>query len=157
MNAFLRKEFFLAPVGTRVCHPPELQRGRAVGPRFLKSSFLERSWTTAPEACSVASCSARLFSHESGIPPRHAFLCRRATGCANADFTPYVGAQQNWPIAGGAFVSNRYIVPAYYGLPPGPYVALGYLDATTAPVRRRGVVEFGARRSKEIGGDAIIV
>jgi hypothetical protein len=34
---------------------------------------------------------------------------------------------------------------------------LGYLDATTAPVRRRGVVEFSARRAKEIGGDAIIV
>ena len=54
-------------------------------------------------------------------------------------------------------LSNRYIVPAYYGLPPGPYVALGYLGATTAPVRRRGVVEFGARRAKEIGGDAILV
>jgi len=35
------KEFFLPPVGTRVRHPPELQRGRAVGPRFLKNSFLE--------------------------------------------------------------------------------------------------------------------
>jgi autotransporter-associated beta strand protein len=44
----------------------------------LKSSFLERSWTTAPEACSVVSCSARLFSHESSIPPRHAFHRRPA-------------------------------------------------------------------------------
>jgi hypothetical protein len=32
-----------------------------------------------------------------------AFLC----GCAIADFTPYVGAQQNWPTASGAFVSNQ--------------------------------------------------
>ena len=79
------------------------------------------------------------------------------TGCATADFTPYQGAQQNWPTARGAFVNTQYAVPAYYGYPPRPYVVLGYLDATTAPIRRRGVVEFAARRAKEIGGDAIIV
>ena len=27
-------------------------------------------------------------------------------------------------------------VPAYYGYPPRPYIVLGYLDATTAPVPR---------------------
>jgi hypothetical protein len=78
-------------------------------------------------------------------------------GCATADFTPYQGAQQNWPTARGAFVASQYAVPAYYGYPPRPYSVLGYLDATTAPIRRRGVVEFAARRAKEIGGDAIIV
>ncbi len=78
-------------------------------------------------------------------------------GCAMADFTPYVGAQQNWPTASGAFVATQYAVPVYYGLPPRPYIVLGYLDATTAPIRQRGVVEFAARRAKEIGGDAIIV
>lgn len=79
------------------------------------------------------------------------------SGCAVAEFTPYSGAQQNWPTAPGAFVANQYAVPAYYGYPQRPYIVLGYLDATTAPVRRRGVVEFAARRAKEIGGDAIIV
>lgn len=34
---------------------------------------------------------------------------------------------------------------------------LGYLDATTAPIRQRGVVAFAARRAQEIGGDAIVV
>jgi uncharacterized protein YbjQ (UPF0145 family) len=34
---------------------------------------------------------------------------------------------------------------------------LGRLDATTAPIRRRGVVAFAARRAKELGADAIIV
>ena len=29
---------------------------------------------------------------------------------ATGDFTPYVGAQQNWPTASGAFVSDRYVV-----------------------------------------------
>src|SRR5690348_5388409 len=28
------------------------------------------------------------------------------TGCATADFTPYVGEQQKWPIAKGAFVTT---------------------------------------------------
>jgi hypothetical protein len=32
----------------------------------------------AREACSVASCSARLFSHEASVPPRHVFHRRRA-------------------------------------------------------------------------------
>ena len=27
------------------------------------------------------------------------------TGCATADFTPYVGEQQKWPTAKGAFVT----------------------------------------------------
>lgn len=34
---------------------------------------------------------------------------------------------------------------------------LGYLDARTAPIRRRGVVRYAASRAKELGGDAIIV
>ena len=54
------------------------------------------------------------------------------TGCAVADFTPYQGAQQNWPTARGAFVSTQYAVPAYHGYPARPYIVLGYLDATTA-------------------------
>jgi hypothetical protein len=28
------------------------------------------------------------------------------TGCATADFTPYVGEQQRWPTAKGAFVTT---------------------------------------------------
>jgi hypothetical protein len=38
-----------------------------------------------------------------------------------------------------------------------PYNVIGYLDATTAPIRRRGVVAFSARRAKELGADAIVV
>jgi hypothetical protein len=79
------------------------------------------------------------------------------SSCATADFTPYAGAQEHWPTARGAFVATQFAVPAYYGLPSRPYIVLGYLDATTAPIRRREVVEFSARRAKEIGGDAIIV
>jgi hypothetical protein len=79
------------------------------------------------------------------------------SGCAIADFTPYSGGQQNWPTAPGAFVKTEYAVPAYLGYPNRPYNVIGYLDATTAPIRRSGVVAFGARRAKELGADAIIV
>jgi hypothetical protein len=78
-------------------------------------------------------------------------------GCAIADFTPYSGGQQNWPTAPGSFVKTNYVVPAYLGYPDRPYNVIGYLDATTAPIRRRGVVAFAARRAKELGADAIIV
>src|SRR6266481_1862215 len=80
------------------------------------------------------------------------------SGCAIGDFTPYSGQQQNWPTQPGAFVSTKYVIPAYiHSWPDRPYIVLGYLDATTAPIRRRGVVAFAARRAKELGADAIIV
>jgi hypothetical protein len=80
-------------------------------------------------------------------------------GCAVADFTPYSGAQQNWPVGNGAFVDNKYAVPVFYGAPNRPYVVLGYLNAETAPVRsRRGaVIAFMARRAQELGGNGLIV
>src|SRR5262245_11203949 len=84
-------------------------------------------------------------------------LAALLTGCAVADCTPYHGAPQNGPTASGAFGNNQYAVPAYYGYPPRPDIVLGYLDATTAPIRRRGVVAFAAQRAKETGSDAIIV
>ena len=80
-------------------------------------------------------------------------------GCAVADFTPYTGAQQNWPVSSGTFVDNKYAVPVFFGAPNRPYVVLGYLNAETAPVRsRRGaVIAFMARRAQELGGNRLIV
>jgi hypothetical protein len=80
-------------------------------------------------------------------------------GCATADFTPYRGAQQEWPVAAGAFVETKYEVPVYHGAPDRPYRVLGYLTADTAPVRRfaGGVASFMARRAQELGGDALIL
>jgi len=80
-------------------------------------------------------------------------------GCAAADFTPYRGAQQNWPVATGAFVDNKHAVPVFFGPPNRPYDVIGYLNADTAPVRsRRGaVIAFMARRAQELGGNGLIV
>jgi hypothetical protein len=66
-------------------------------------------------------------------------------GCAIADFEPYSGQQQNWPTSPGTFVNTTYVVPTYFGYPPRPYNVIGYLDATTAPIRHRGVVAFAGR------------
>jgi hypothetical protein len=84
-------------------------------------------------------------------------------GCATADFHQYTGAQQNWPTATGTFVSTKYDVPAYYGLPSRSYIVLGSLDVTTGPpggnlaTRAEDGVEFAAGKAKKMGGDAIIV
>jgi hypothetical protein len=76
-----------------------------------------------------------------------------------ADFTPHRGAQQNWPVAAGAFVDNKYAVPIFFGPLNRPYDVLGYLNAETAPVRsRRGaVIAFMARRAQELSGNGLIV
>ena len=87
-------------------------------------------------------------------------LCLAAllfSGCAIADFEPYSGQQQNWPTSPGTFVNNTNVLPTYFGYPPRPYNVIGYLEATTAPIRHRGVVSFAARRAKELGADAVIV
>src|SRR5437870_13858707 len=90
-------------------------------------------------------------------------LCLSASallaGCAVADFTPYRGAQQNWPVATGAFVDTKYAVSVFFGAPNRPYDVLGYLNAETAPVRSRrsAVVAFMARRAQELGGTGLIV
>lgn len=78
-------------------------------------------------------------------------------GCAWKSFQPYEGVQQNWPTSPGGFVDRKCVVPVYYGPPPRPYDVIGYLDATTAPIRRAGAVSFAARAAKEEGADAIIV
>ena len=87
------------------------------------------------------------------------FAVALLAGSATADFTPYRGAQQNWPVATGAFVDNKYAVPVFFGAPNRPYDVLGYLNAETAPVRsRRGaVIAFMARRAQEVGGNGLIV
>lgn len=92
---------------------------------------------------------------------KRSLLCAAAavfSGGAIADFTPHSGQQQNWPTQPGAFVYTKYVISAHvHSWPNRPYVVIAYLEAITAPIRRRGVVAFAARRAKELGADAIIV
>jgi hypothetical protein len=58
----------------------------------------------------------------------------------------------------GSVCGHSICHPAYiHSYPDRPYKVIGYLDAKTAPIRRRGVVSFAARQAKELGADAIIV
>jgi hypothetical protein len=72
---------------------------------------------------------------------------RMLTGRVDAaDFTSYSGQQQNWPTQPGSFVATKYVIPAYiHSWPDRPYIVLGYLNATTAPIRQRGAVSFASR------------
>lgn len=79
------------------------------------------------------------------------------SGCAWAKYRGYEGSQQNWPRSPGTFVDREHAIPVYYGPPSRSYAVIGFIDATTAPIRRSGVVSFAARRAKENGADAIIV
>jgi hypothetical protein len=99
------------------------------------------------------------------------------TGCATADFTPYVGEQQKWPTAKGAFVTSinsydgpgrsgtgqQYTLPVYFGPPNRPYHVLGSVDVDT-PVGRLfegseqvTTLKPAVRLAGQHGADAIIV
>src|SRR5438477_3314469 len=104
-------------------------------------------------------------------------LATALTGCATADFTPYVGEQQRWPTAKGAFVTTitsydgpgrsgtgqQYTLPVYFGPPNRPYVVLGSVDVDT-PVGRLfegseqvTTLKPAVRVAGQHGADAIIV
>lgn len=58
------------------------------------------------------------------------------TGCATSRFTPYVGAQQDWPTAPGAFATSANGITIYRGWPPRPYEVVGRLVAENAMDRQ---------------------
>ena len=99
------------------------------------------------------------------------------SGCATADFTPYVGEQQRWPTGKGAFVTKinsyngpgrsgtgqQYTLLVYFGPPNRPYVVLGSVDIDT-PVGRLfegseqvTTLKPAVRVAGQHGADAIIV
>src|SRR4029453_19027192 len=99
------------------------------------------------------------------------------TGCATADFTPYVGAQQKWPTSSGSFVrtvnsydgpgrsgtGQQYTLPVYFGPPNRPYIVLGSVDVDT-PVGRwfegsetTTTLKPAVRVAAQHGADAVIV
>jgi uncharacterized protein YbjQ (UPF0145 family) len=86
-------------------------------------------------------------------------LCVPWRLCATADFTPYHGSQQNWPVASGAFIDNKHTVPVFYGTANRPYDVIGYLKAETDAFRntQSQVIDFMAHRAREVGGNGLIV
>ncbi len=89
-----------------------------------------------------------------------ALLLLLVTGCASNNFTPYEGAQQNWPIAPGAMVDRHHAVPIYYGPPSRPYDVIGYVTVENAPGGRlfqNAGLGIAASEAQARGGHAIIL
>ena len=83
-------------------------------------------------------------------------------GCADTDFVPYSGAQQEWPTAPGSFVDKKLAVPVYYGLPPRPYRVLGEIKSEQGQTWlwtnvQSEAMENAAKEARKRGADAIIV
>src|SRR5205823_540608 len=107
---------------------------------------------------------------------RVASICLAAalTGCATADFTPYVGEQQKWPTSSGAFVQTVeaghgpmaeggvYKLPVYFGPPNRPYRVIGSIDAESGNLAmwQSGKIESlrpAVKEAAQHGADAVIV
>ena len=80
------------------------------------------------------------------------FVC----ACVSQEFRAYVGRQQKWPTATGAFVDSEYAIPVYYGYPQKAYTVLGFLEETSYG-RPSDAVEDAANRAKELWADAVIL
>lgn len=65
------------------------------------------------------------------VVPFLALVAVLAIGCGTVSYSPYVGEQEDWPIAKGAFVKTKDGIPIYRGLPSRPYTVLGHMVITT--------------------------
>jgi hypothetical protein len=79
-------------------------------------------------------------------------------GCATAVVRPYVGEQQNWPVASGGIVSTRYQLPVFTTLPPAPYDIIAELriDSLLYAQPEEGHLPMLVKKAKELGADALV-
>ena len=54
-------------------------------------------------------------------------------------YQPYEGSQTNWPTGAGSFVTDRYGVIFYHGLPNFPYTIVGRYDHPNLPLDKLAV------------------
>lgn len=80
-------------------------------------------------------------------------------GCADVEFVPYQGSQQNWAVAPGALVDSKYGLPMYRGAPPRPYVVMGMIDVSGARgyTPEASAVEDAVHDARSRGADAVIL
>jgi hypothetical protein len=77
------------------------------------------------------------------------------TGCATVSYSPYVGKNEGWPLASGAFVKTVRNVQLYRGFPSQPYKVLGVLNVGN--IGAEGYESQLAWAVKAHGGDAAII
>lgn len=81
------------------------------------------------------------------------------SGCATPSFRPYLGQQEDWPMAPGGIVNTQYALPALTCLPSEPYAVAGELKL------RGGLHGQPAeeclpkltKKAREMGADALLV
>lgn len=80
-------------------------------------------------------------------------------GCATPSFRPYLGQQQDWPMAQGGIVSTQYALPAFTCLPSEPYEVLGELKLRGGghgQPAEECLPEL-TKKGREMGADALLV
>jgi hypothetical protein len=85
-----------------------------------------------------------------------------ACGCADIEYTAYSGRQQNWPVASGSFVSQKYGLPVYFGPPDRPYRVLGYMETQSAPLAvwetgKSESIKPAVKEAMKHGADALVL
>ncbi len=80
-------------------------------------------------------------------------------GCADVEYLPYEGVQQNWAIAPGAIVDRRFEIPVYHGSPPQPYIVIGKITVSGGRGRDAAVdaTEDAIAEAKDRGADAVML
>lgn len=80
-------------------------------------------------------------------------------GCATPRFSPYLGRQQDWPMAPGGIVNTRYALPALTCLPSEPYEVVGELKlrgGLHGQPAEECLPEL-TKKAREMGADAVLV
>jgi hypothetical protein len=83
-------------------------------------------------------------------------------GCADVEYTAYSGAQQNWPVASGSFVQQKFALPVYLGPPDRPYRVLGYMETESAPLvvwetGKSESIKPAVKEAMKHGADAVVL
>lgn len=79
-------------------------------------------------------------------------------GCTTAIVRPYVGEQQNWPIASGSIVNTRYSLPIFTSLPSAAYdiIAEMRIESPLYKLPEEGHMSKLAKKAKGLGADALM-
>jgi len=69
-----------------------------------------------------------------------------ASACVHVEYMPYVGEQQPWPTAAGAYVKQISGISIYRGYPPTNYVVIGHLEMSGDLDSIEGELVFAAKK-----------
>jgi hypothetical protein len=118
---------------------------------------------TNPFGEAFASKPASRINLSEGSKTMRNWICAIAltlsVGCASANFRPYIGEQQSWPIATGSIVNMKYDYPVFTSLPCSPYAVLGELriESPFYQYPEEGHLPLLIKKAKKLNADAIVL